>query len=338
VTNSASFSRLCGFTVALAAATAVFTAPAAADSCTQLSSLVLPEVISITATSVTAGGFTPPGLTTPVPVAFCRVQITVTPAINIEVWLPPAANWNHRFQAEGGGGYAGVISYSALAMAVTGDAVTGQFATASTDTGHPATGTANGQGGANGAQAGGGFALNLANNDLLNEGLIVDFASRSLHEMTEKAKAVLKAYYGKPQDYAYWNGCSTGGRQGWIEAQLFPEDYDGILAGAPAFNWDRFIPAELWPEVAMNLDVGGPVSQTKLTAVTAAAIKACDGLDGVTDGVLNDPRQCRFDPHVLVCGRPAAPDLLHRVGFLTGEARAVGRRAWHAWRVPVVRA
>jgi hypothetical protein len=127
---------------------------------------------------------------------------------------------------------------------VTGDAVTGQFATASTDTGHPATGTANGQGGANGAQAGGGFALNPANNSL-NEGLITDFASRSLHEMTEKAKAVIKAYYGKPQDYAYWNGCSTGGRQGWIEAQLFPEDYDGILAGAPAFNWDRFIPAEL---------------------------------------------------------------------------------------------
>jgi len=191
-------------------------------------------------------------------------------------------------------------------MAVTGDAVTGQFATASTDTGHPATGTANGQGGANGAQAGGGFALNPTD-DTLNEGLIVDFASRSLHEMTVKAKAVIAAYYGKPQNYAYWNGCSTGGRQGWIEAQLFPEDYDGILAGAPAFNWDRFIPAELWPEVVTNLDVGAPVSQTKLTAVTAAAVKACDGLDGVIDGVINNPRQCRFDPHALVCGRPGAP-------------------------------
>ena len=175
--------RIWGFAVALAALTAVFAAPAVADSCTRLSSLVLPEVISITATSIAADSFTPPGLTTPVPVAFCRVQITVTQAINIEVWLPPAANWNHRFQAEGGGGYAGVISYSALVMAVTGVAGAGQFATASTDTGHPATGTANGQGGANGAQAGGGFALNTAD-DTLNEGLIVDFASRSLHEMT----------------------------------------------------------------------------------------------------------------------------------------------------------
>jgi hypothetical protein len=243
VTDRARLSQLCGFAAALAASMAIFSAPAAADSCTKLSTLVLPEVVSIAATSIAAGGFTPPGLMSPVPVAFCRVQITVTPAINIEVWLPPAANWNHRFQAEGGGGYAGFISYPALAMAVTGDAVTGQFATASTDTGHPLTGTANGQGGANGAQIGGGFALNPAN-DMFNEGLIVDFASRSLHEMTVKAKAVITAYYGKPQNYAYWNGCSTGGRQGWIEAQVFPEDYDGILAGAPAFNWDRFTPAQ----------------------------------------------------------------------------------------------
>ena len=305
MTNRAKISRSCGLIIALAGSMAGFTAPAAADSCTKLSSLVLPDVISITATSIAANSFTsPPFLTTPVPVAFCRVQITVSPAINIEVWLPPAANWNHRFQAEGGGGYAGVISYSALA--VTGDAVTGQFATASTDTGHPSTGTANGEGGANGAQAGGGFALNPAD-DTLNEGLIVDFASRSEHEMTVKAKAVIKAYYGKPQKYAYCNGCSTGGRQGWMEAQMYPEDYDGILAGAPASNWDRFIPAELWPELVMNLDVGAPVSQTKLMAVTAAAIKACDGLDGVIDGVINDPRQCHFDPHSLVCGRPGAP-------------------------------
>jgi hypothetical protein len=296
----------CGFIVALAALTAMFAAPATADNCTKLSSLVLPEVSSITATSMAADSFSAPGLTTAVPVDFCRVQITVTPAINIEVWLPPLANWNHRFQAEGGGGYAGAISYSALAMAVTGDVVTGQFATASTDTGHPATGTADGQGGANGAQAGGGFALNPAD-DTLNDGLIIDFASRSLHEMTVKAKAVIAAYYGQEQNYSYWNGCSTGGRQGWMEAQMFPEDYDGILAGAPAFNWDRFIPAELWPEVVMNLDVGAPVQQTKLTAVTAAAVKACDGLDGVIDGVINDPRQCHFDPHVLVCGRHGAP-------------------------------
>src|SRR5579862_5772305 len=187
--------RLAG---ALVAATALFAGPAAADTCTDLAKLHLPEVTSIIATSVAANAFSlppafpglPPGA--PVPVAFCRVQLTVAPQINIEVWLPPTANWNHRYQAEGGGGYAGTISYSALAAAITGDAVTGQFATASTDTGHPAAGTANGQGGANGAQGGGGFALNPAN-DTLNDGLIEDFASRSLHEMTLKAKALILA-------------------------------------------------------------------------------------------------------------------------------------------------
>ncbi len=296
----------------LVAAATLFAAPALADSCTDLAKLVLPEATSISATAVAANTFRPPppfpGLPPgpPVPVAFCRVQITVAPQINIEVWLPPAASWNHRFQAEGGGGYAGVISFSALAAAVTGDAITGQYATASTNTGHPAAGTANGQVGANGAQGGGGFALNPAS-DTLNDGLIVDFASRSEHQMTEKAKAVIKAFYGEPQRFAYWNGCSTGGRQGWMEAQRFPKDYDGILAGAPAFNWDRLIPAELWTEVAMRLEVGNPVSQTKLNAVTAAAIKACDALDGVVDGVIGDPRQCHFDPHVLQCGKPGAP-------------------------------
>jgi hypothetical protein len=160
--------------------------------------------------------------------------------------------------------------------------------------------------GANGAQGGGRFALNPAT-DMLNEGLIVDFASRSDHEMTEKAKAVILAYYGAPPWFSYWNGCSTGGRQGWEEAQRFPEHYDGILAGAPAFNWDRFIPAELWPELAMLLEVEEPVSQTKLNAVTAAAIEACDALDGVIDGVIGDPRQCHFDPHALQCGTPTAP-------------------------------
>ena len=105
MTNRARLSQLCGFAAMLAALMAGVPAPAEADSCTKLSSLALREVTSIAATPITAGSFTPPGLPTPVPVAFCRVQIIVSPAINIEVWLPPAGNWNHRFQAEGGGGY-----------------------------------------------------------------------------------------------------------------------------------------------------------------------------------------------------------------------------------------
>jgi len=296
----------------LMAFTLLFARPALADKCGDLVNLVLPDVASITAVSVAANTFTPPppfpGLPSgpPVPVSFCRVQITVQPQIKIEVWLPQPEKWNHRFQAVGGGGYAGIISYAALAQAVVGNQVTGPFATASTDTGHPTTGTANGQGGANGAQAGGGFALNPANNTL-NDALIVDFASRSLHEMTVKAKAVISAYYGQSPKFSYWNGCSTGGRQGWMEAQRFPQDYNGILAGAPAFNWDRFIPAEFWPAVVIHVGVGSPISQTKLNAVTAAALKDCDAIDGVIDGVIGDPRKCHFDPHVLKCGTLGAP-------------------------------
>ncbi len=130
--------------------------------------------------------------------------------------------------------------------------------------------------------------------------MIEDFAYRSLHEMTVKAKALIEVFYGRAPQYSYWNGCSTGGRQGLMEAQRFPDDYDGILAGAPAINWDRFIPAELWPQVVMQQDLGGPIETCKLELATQAAVAHCDNLDGVMDGVINDPRRCDFDPATLV--------------------------------------
>jgi hypothetical protein len=309
---------------------------AAPSACSALSKLTLPEVTSISAEPVAAKAFTPPPLFPGMPpgravaVPFCRVRMTVAPQIRIEVWLPEAASWNHRFEAVGGGGYAGTISYAALAAALMGNPVTGQFATASTDTGHPASGTQNGQGGANGAQGGGGFALDPQRHTL-NRGLIVDFASRSLHEMTEKAKAVITAYYGAPATFNYWTGCSTGGRQGLMEAQRFPADYDGILAGAPAINWDRFVPASLWPAVAGKLDAGHALDRAKLQAVTAAAIKACDALDGVQDGVIDDPLRCHFDPHSLQCGAPGAPT--DGTCLSPGEANAV-RQIWDGARGP----
>ena len=308
---------------------------AAPDACSALSGLTFPDVTSITAALVPANTFQPPAVpglppSPAVPVAFCRVRITVSPQINIEVWLPSPERWNHRFQAVGGSVYAGRISYSTLAMAVTGDEVTGQFATASTDTGHPAVGTTNGQGGANRAQGGGGFALN-SNTHTLNDELIVDFASRSLHEMTLKAKALIRVYYGELPEFAYWNGCSTGGRQGLMEAQRFPEDYDGILAGAPAINWDRFIPAELWPQWAMNAHVGAPIAASKLEAVDTAAVKACDGLDGIVDGVINNPGRCHFDPRELQCGKPGVPT--DGTCLSMAEAAAV-RQIWRGARGP----
>src|SRR5215469_4878190 len=278
----------------------------AATTCESLSRLSFPDVASITAKSFAGGTFQPPDPAGFVPTpslphanppisglpAFCEVSIVVAPAINIEIWLPLPGAWNNRFQGVGGGGYAGTISWSALATAVEGG-----FSTASTDTGHSAFAPNNGLGG-------GGFALNQPA-DTLNAGLIKDFAERSELELARQGKALTRAFYGTGPRFSYWTGCSTGGRQGWIMAQRHPEEYDGLLTGAPAFNWDRFIPAELWGEVAMNQDVGAALSSAKLNAVTGAAVAACAGHDHdgtlTTDQFLADPRLCTYDPAQSSC-------------------------------------
>jgi hypothetical protein len=314
--------------------------PSAAASCASLATLELPDVTSIVAKSFPGGTFQPPDpagfvptparphASPPIPglPAFCEVSIVIEPAINIEIWLPLPAAWNNRFQGVGGGGYAGTISWSALAQAVEGG-----YSTASTDTGHSAFAPNNGNGG-------GGFALNQPA-DTLNNGLIKDFAERSEVQLARKGKALTQAFYGTGPRFSYWTGCSTGGRQGWIMAQRHAEEYDGLLTGAPAFNWDRFIPAELWGEVVMNKEVGGPISPAKLTAVTNAAVAACAGHDGdgtlTTDQFLADPRLCTYDPAQMSCSAQSAnPNCLtsQEVGAVRkiwdGPRDAKGKRLW----------
>jgi hypothetical protein len=246
----------------------------AASDCEALAAMDLPETIALTA-ELDSDGLAAGQTGLP---EFCRVALTVAPQVNIEVWLP-TDTYNDRFQAVGGGGYAGSISFGSMANALRAG-----YATASTDTGH--TGFS------------GAFALNP--DGTLNWQLIEDFASRSLFQLTEKAHSLIGAFYGQPAAYAYWNGCSTGGRQGLMLAQRFPDGYDGILAGAPAIHWDRFHPAHLWPQLVKLQEVGGSIPTCKYDAVTAAAVAHCDGQDGVIDGVLDDPRRCDYDPHTLV--------------------------------------
>jgi hypothetical protein len=258
--------------------------------------------------------------------AFCDVSIVVAPAINLEIWLPLPGAWNNRFRAVGGGGYAGTISWGALATAVMGGS-----ATASTDTGHSAFAPNNGLGG-------GGFALTQPG-DTPNVGLIEDFAERSELELAQKGKAVTRAFYGTGPRFSYWTGCSTGGRQGWIMAQRHPEQYDGYLTGAPAFNWDRFIPAELWGQVVMKDEVGAPISAAKLNAATSAAIAACVGKSGdgtlATDTFLADPRLCTYNPAQMSCSaQPSNPNCLtsKEAGAVSkiwdGPRDPQGRRLW----------
>lgn len=277
------------FVGALVAAALVFASPAEAASCDSLKTLSLPDTTITIAEVVPAGAFTlppgtpagPPGMPPPrfdnlLP--FCRVAATLTPTsdsdIKIEVWMP-VSGWNEKFQAVGGGGWAGAISYGALGQAVARD-----YASASTDTGHT---------GANGK-----FALSHPEK-------LIDYAYRSEHEMTLKAKAIIRAFYGSAPRLSYWNGCSTGGKQGLTEVQRYPNDYDGIIVGAPANYMTHLQISSIWVAQAVHKSPESALPPAKLPAIHKAVLDACDALDGVTDALIADPRRCHFDPSVLLC-------------------------------------
>ena len=271
--------------------------------CAELTRLTLPNTTITHAQQVEAGAYVPPPGPTPPPrpdtpappqatvasiyrelPAFCRVAATLRPSsdsdIKIEVWLP-AAGWNGKFQAVGNGGWAGVISYGGARGLAS--ALRSGYATASTDTGHTGTGDD------------GSFAMNHPEK-------LIDFGYRAVHEMTVQAKAIIAAYYGNAPRLSYWNGCSTGGRQGLMEAQRYPADFDGIIAGAPANYMTRLLAHSLWVGHATLKDPASYIPREKYPMVHSAVVNACDAQDGVKDGVLEDPARCTFDPKALQCG------------------------------------
>jgi feruloyl esterase len=204
--------------------------------------------------------------------------------IGIEIWLPDRANWNGRLHALGGGGWqggpAGVASLIASPPAAIVAATEGAVSS-TTDTGHTV--------------GSGSFAV--LPDGSINTRLWTDFASRAVHEQAVKSKALAAFYYGKAPKYSYWEGGSTGGRQGLNLAQNHPEDFDGIIAMFPALNWTRFITAELYPQVVIQRDLGGlAMSKSKLDLVSNAAIAACDSVGGEHLGYIVDIATCRYDP------------------------------------------
>lgn len=217
--------------------------------------------------------------------------------IGIELWLPAPEAWNGRIHNVGGGGYMGAPSITArdqLAQGFSGIAPVSQIANAEgavsavTDTGHTTPGQA--------PPALNGSFLMLPSG-AVNTVQWMDFSERGIHQTAALTKRLTAAFYGTPARHAYFEGCSTGGRQAHKYAQRFPQDYDGILAGAPAINWTRFITAELYPQVAMQQDGGGPISPAQLDHVSAAAISACDTtLNGQHLGYIADPASCRYNP------------------------------------------
>ena len=254
-------------------------APAPASmsaSCEQLASITLPNATVTGTHGYPAGEFTSER-TFQVP-AFCRVMVTATPTpdsdIKVEVWLPDA--WNGKLLGTGNGGFSGAISYAALAAAITKG-----YAAVSTDTGH--TG------------------------DQMEFGIghpekIVDWAYRSVHEMTTIAKTIVERAKGRAAARSYFSSCSTGGQQALSEAQRYPADYDGIIAGDPANNRINLIYGLLWSWLATHDTDGTPIlPDAKLPALAKAAVAACDKHDGLEDGLLSDPRTCHFDPSTLLC-------------------------------------
>ncbi|MEQ8954086.1 MAG: tannase/feruloyl esterase family alpha/beta hydrolase, partial [Gammaproteobacteria bacterium] len=209
---------------------------------------------------------------------FCRVAATLTPsndsAINMEIWLPPSA-WNGRFMGVGNGAFTGNVRHPAMA----GPLARG-YAVSSTDTGHSG---------------------NTASFGLGHPEKVADFGWRAVHEMTVASKQLLAAYYGQVADYSYWSGCSAGGRQAMVEAQKFPEDYDGIIAGAPGLDWTGRAAAALRVARHLQANPEARLQQPQRELVYDAALRACDGSDGLRDGLISQPQQCTFDPAVLAC-------------------------------------
>jgi feruloyl esterase len=276
-------------------------APVVAGSCENVASLALPDGKITSAALVAAGAFAPPmggglmlggpgGLSvfkaTP---AFCRVAATLTPTpdsdIKIEVWMP-AENWNGKLVGIGNGVWAGSISYSALA-----EPLAKGYATVATDTGH----------------VGSGMDAKFA---VGHKEKLIDNGYRAIHEMTVKAKAFIAAYYGRKEQRSLWVSCSTGGRQGLMEAYRYPEDYNGISSMAPANPWSRLMIGSLWSGYVTSKDEAHRVTMAKINAVHKAYINQCDERDGLKDDIVSDPERCNFDPGIIQCKEGDGNDCL----------------------------
>jgi feruloyl esterase len=282
---------------------------ASGDPCAGLAQARLTDGQVLSAQTVSAGAFRTPGAAeTPgdasLP-AFCRVQARLTPSassdVRIEVWLP-ASGWNGRFQGVGNRGWGGVINYALLK-----DALTAGYAAASTDTGHDGRGAS--------------FALGQPEK-------VVDSGYRAVHVMTVAGKELVARFYGRSATWAYFNGCSLGGRQALSEVQRYPDDYHGVVAGSPANNLSALYSARLAMARSVHRSSSSAIPQAKAELLHRAVLAACDGRDGVTDGVVDEPRSCRFDPQVLQCSGAAADTCL------TAEQVATARSLYGDVRHP----
>ena len=263
---------------------------AAQMSCEQLVSVHLPDAKILSANLVPAGAIADAKAFGTVP-AHCDVEGLITPTsdsiIHFRLWLPPASDWNGKYMQIGSGGWGGVM----FSLQLVKPASRG-YAVAATDDGHSATGDQTAQ-----------FVLGHPQK-------LIDFGFRAVHLTSLDSRLVLDAFYGKQEQHAYFVGCSDGGREALMEAERFPEDFDGIVAGAPANHWTHHFTGFIWNERALFANGDSILPAQKLSLIEKAALAACDKLDGVEDGLIEDPRACHFDPAVLACKSGDAADCL----------------------------
>ena len=259
--------------------------PKTPNACDALGALTLPDVTITAAAAFDAGAFrapgasaTAPGMNTP---AFCRVAATLTPTpeshIKIEVWLPPTSVWNGKFLGTGNGGAGGVISYGALTQGLQKG-----YATTNTDMGASTTGLD--------------FNFGVGHREM-----VIDWGYRSTHLMTVIAKQIAKGYYSRDAQQSYFMGCSTGGHQAIAEARRYPDDYNGIVAGDPANNRVRLHMDSYWNYEATHDNPASYIPTSKLPMINRAVLNACDKIDGLADGIIDDPRKCTFDVASIQC-------------------------------------
>jgi len=249
---------------------------ATAKTCKSLSSLTLPAATITAAEPRTSGSF--PHVTGVDLPGFCRVAATLTPTresdIRIEVWLP-LSGWNRKLQVVGNGGWSGSMPYSAVAAALRRG-----YAAAGTDTGH---------------EGGGGPWMQ-------NREKLIDFGYRAVHETTVAAKAITAAFYDAAPRFSYFSGCSGGGRQALMEAQRYPGDFNGIVAGAPSSNATGRAAFSMWIAQQLRKEPASYITPAAYPAIHNAVLEACDAKDGVSDRIVENPSRCAFDPRVLACG------------------------------------
>ena len=262
-------------------------APSAAtaqQACVSLKSLVLPsasvEAAEIVPPAAAHAGAVPGAPPVPATPEYCRVKVLATPTpdskIGFELWMP-TKDWNGKFLQVGNGGLGGSIVTAALAQGVSHN-----FAVASTDDGHTGSGVD------------GSWALGHPEK-------VVDFGYRAVHETSVKSHLLIKQFYSAQPKFAYFSGCSEGGREAMMEAQRYPEDFNGILAGAPAADWTGIMFGFAWNAQALMKDHASYIPPAKRATIAAAALKACGSRDGVTDPFIKDPLSCHFDPTPLLC-------------------------------------